>query len=260
MVSSVQANSVPQTPPAGLTARARAADAPGAQAGEAAAGAFRPAGEAAEPAFAGVRGGLAEAAAKLDLAVAAGREGAGLLAQMRDLARAAAEGRGPAGADETFQALKRQYGETIREAVKGGAQVLAGEPLRARLDEDADPVEIEGADLRLKSDPEPEDLVSLSEDTSLAGPREAAAAAREADASLARVDGALARLSGASLRLGAHDRFLSALDAALARDVAADMDSEGALLAALQVRQTLAGSNSAIANSAPHQILLLFQD
>jgi flagellin len=75
---------------------------------------------------------------------------------------------------------------------------------------------------------------------------------------LARLDTALGRLSGASQKLAAHDGFLATLDGASAKLVNSDMDSETARLTALQVRQTLAGSNAAVANSAPGALLSLF--
>ena len=197
-----------------------------------------------------------------DLALAAGREGANLLSQMRDLARAAVTADDPTRADlnTQFQSLLKQYGDTIGNAVDGGARLLAGESLSIALDAGSAPVTVPGYDLRLKTDPGAEDALRLSTTSNLSDESAARAAARDADASLARVDTALSRLSGASQRLSAHENFLSSLDGALQGGVREPADAEGARLLALQVRQTLLGANAAIANSAPQALLSLFRE
>jgi flagellin len=200
---------------------------------------------------------LDDATGKLDLALAAGREAANLISQLRDLARSAASGQAGADAGASFKDLLSRYSSVVNGAIEGGADVLAGGSLTVALDPDTAPITVNGYDMRLKAQPGAEDVLRLSADSDLSDP---AAIARDADASLARLDTALGRLSGASQRLNAHASFLSALDGAVAKDVNVEMDAEGARLTALQVRQTLSGLNAAIANSAPSGLLTLFRD
>jgi flagellin len=208
----------------------------------------------------GARAALGKASGSLDLALAAGREAANIVSQMRDLARAASAGddAARAGADQTFKALLQRYDQVVGSAIDAGADVLAGQSLSLEVDPDAPPITVQGFDLRLKADPGAEDVLRLSTGASLADQSSAASAARDADSSLARIDIALGRLSGASQKLAAHDGFLGALDKAVANDVIPDLDAESARLTALQVRQTLSASQSAIANAAPSTLLSLF--
>jgi flagellin len=210
----------------------------------------------------GAREALSGAGARLDLALAAGREAAKLVSQMRDFARAAATGDEAtrAAASASFASLLDQYGKTVGAAIAGGASVLAGEAVSVSVDPDAPSVTVQGHDLRLKDQPGAEDVLRLSTKSHLNDPTAAADAARDAEASLARLDTALSRLSGACLRFASHDAFLATLDSAVAADVSTDLDAEGARLTALQVRQSLAGVNVAIANSAPSGLLALFRE
>jgi flagellin len=205
----------------------------------------------------GARLAIAGASTALDIGLAAGREAAGVLSQMRDLARAAVNGGAGVG-DAQFKSLLQRYAQIIDGAVAGGADILSGKTLTLQVDPDTPPVTVQGYDMRLKAEPGTEDVLRLSTSSSLADDGSAISAARDADASLARLDTALGRLSGASQKLAAHDGFLATLDGASAKLVNSDMDSETARLTALQVRQTLAGSNAAVANSAPGALLSLF--
>ncbi|MEJ0023007.1 MAG: hypothetical protein WDN76_05890 [Alphaproteobacteria bacterium] len=157
---------------------------------------------------------LGQASGSLDLALATGREAANIVSQMRDLARAAANGddAARAGADQTFKALLQRYDQVVSGAVDAGATVLAGQNISLDVDPDAPPITVQGVDMRLKADPGAEDVLRLSSSASLADPTSAASAARDADSSLARIDIALSRLSGASQKLTAHDGFLGVLD------------------------------------------------
>lgn len=206
-----------------------------------------------------VQGEIDGARTSTDLALAAGREGAGLISQLRDLARSAINADDGARADlnAKFQTLLQKYGQTIDGAIGAGADLLAGNSLTVALDPDSPPVTIAGYDLRLKQDPATEDVLRLSTSSNLLDQGAAQAAARDADASLARVDTALGRFSGAAQRLSAHDQFLASLDTANVNEPA---DAEGARLLALQVRQSMLGANAAIANSAPQALLSLFRE
>ncbi|HVY03892.1 MAG TPA: hypothetical protein VG983_09575 [Caulobacterales bacterium] len=209
-----------------------------------------------------VQGEIDGARTSTDLALAAGREGAGLISQLRDLARSAINADDGARADlnAKFQTLLQKYGQTIDGAIGAGADLLAGNSLTVALDPDSPPVTIAGYDLRLKQDPATEDALRLSTSSNLLDQGAAQAAARDADASLARVDTALSRLSAAGQRLSAHDQFLSALDEGVSSQVSEPPDADGARLLALRVRQGLQGDNAAIANSAPQSLLALFRE
>jgi flagellin len=209
----------------------------------------------------GARLAIAGASTALDVGLAAGREAAGVLSQMRDLARAAVNGgAGPSAGigDAQFKALLQRYSQIIDNAIAGGADILSGKALTLQVDPDTPPVTVQGYDMRLKNEPGTEDVLRLSTSSSLADDGSAISAARDADASLARLDTALSRLSGASQKLAAHDGFLATLDGATAKLVDPEINGESARLIALQVRQTLAGANAAIANSGPGSLLSLF--
>jgi flagellin len=208
---------------------------------------------------------LTDARGKLDLALAAGREGAGILSQLRDVARAAANGdaatsAASAASGDTFKALLQKYDQVVSGAVDGGAGILAGQSLTLTVDPDAAPIDVQGYDMRLKAQPGAEDVLRLSSDANIGDAASAASAARDSEASLARMDTALGRLSAAAQKLGSHASFLSALDSSVANAVSPDLDAEGARLTALQVRQSLAGANGAIANSSPSGLLGLFRE
>ncbi len=198
----------------------------------------------------------------LDLALAAGREGASLISQMRDVARASIEASDAerAALNEQFQALKSQYSDTVDKAIKAGADLLAGSSIDVAVDSDGAPVTVAGYDLRVKDEPGVEDVLRLSTSSGVGDEASARAAARDADASLARIDVALSRLSGAAQKLAAHDGFLSALEGSVAANIKEPADAEGARLMALQVRQGLLGGNAAIANAAPQALLTLFRE
>src|SRR5262249_26489465 len=158
----------------------------------------------------------------LDLGLAAGREAAGVLSQMRDLARAAVNGgAGPNSGigDAQFKALLQRYSQIVDSAIAGGADILAGKTMTLQVDPENPPVTVQGYDTRLKDEPGTEDVLRLSASSSLADDGAAISAARDADASLARLDTALSRLSAASQKLAAHDGFLATLDAATAKQV-----------------------------------------
>ena len=205
---------------------------------------------------------LDAARSQSDLALAAGREGAGLLSQLRDVARqavSAPDDQSRAGLQNSFQSLLQRYGDTIDAAVDAGAGLLAGQALSVNVDPNAAPVTINGYDLRLKDAPGAEDALRLSAASSIGDASSAQAAARDADASLARVDSALGRISASTQRLSAHDHFLGALDAGVAAQVNEPADADGARLLALQASQALNGQSAAIGNSTPQALLGLFR-
>ena len=220
-----------------------------------------PSGDSVTVSPAAARAELDGARAATDLALAAGREGAGLLSQIRDVARQAAnsDDASRAGYELSFQSLLTRYSNTINSAISAGADLLSGGAVSVTLDPSAAPISVNGYDLRLKDDPGTEDALRLSTGSTVADPTSALTAARDADASLARVDAALSRLSGAAQRLNAHDQFLGALDAGVASQVSEPADADGARLLALRASQELQGANAAIANSAPQAVLGLFR-
>ncbi|MGE0047155.1 MAG: hypothetical protein AB7T08_15470 [Hyphomonadaceae bacterium] len=118
-------------------------------------------------------------------------------------------------------------------------------------------VSVAGLDLRVKE--EEGDVLALTLSSNAATPEASAEAARAAGESLSRVQAGLDRLRAAAQRLGAHDGFLAAVEASVSAGVRGDLDADTARLLALQVRQDLALSGGAIANTRGDSVLGLFR-
>jgi flagellin len=196
-----------------------------------------------------VRAAIAAASSAMDAALAAGREGAGVLAQAADIARAGAADPDLARLTQAqaLPALMQRYAQIVDSVLEVGGGLLAGATLRLPADPDTGPVDLVGEDIRIGGP-----LVR-------ADAREPSDVAREAQANLARVEAALGRLSGAAQKIGAHSSLLDALDSSLANNVVAELNAESARLLALDVSQKLAGERSSIANAGPQAILALFR-
>ncbi|MBL8551845.1 MAG: hypothetical protein JNJ73_17795 [Hyphomonadaceae bacterium] len=190
-----------------------------------------------------VRGALAD----LDLSVAAGREAAAVLGRIGEAARASD--------DAGLRSLLAQFDALVQKAIEAGASALSGATITAEAEPDAPAFEVAGVDLRLPDDAD--DRLSLS--ANAATPEAAAKTAALAQDLLSRLDAALGRLNSASARLQAHAGFLTALQSNVAANVKSDLDAEGARLLALNVRQGLAQSDAAIANTNTDSVLALFR-
>jgi hypothetical protein len=197
--------------------------------------------------LASARESVREGVAHLQEALALGREAMSMLLKAQGVAR------GEAGQAELDDALKG-FSERLDAAVARGSRLAAGEDIAVHAEPGAPPVVIGGVDLRLKSAPGPDDVMSVRADARA----DDAALAEEAQRSLDRLQEAMSTLLDSMRALEAHQGFLGAVEnAAGARR---DLDTDGARLLALQVRQGLETAGApAIANVEPQAVLTLFR-
>ena len=190
-----------------------------------------------------VRDGLAQ----LQEALALGREAMSLLVKVQGVARGE-------GAQADLDAALQSFSEQVDAAVARGARLSVGEDVSVHAEPGSPPVTIAGVDLQLKAEPGADDVISVSANARADDPGLAQAAQR----SLERLQEAMSRLSESLQALEAHQGFLGAVESAAG--VRRDLDTDGARLLALQVRQGLehAGA-SAIANVEPQAVLTLFR-
>ncbi|HVZ99077.1 MAG TPA: hypothetical protein VG841_02045 [Caulobacterales bacterium] len=148
--------------------------------------------------------------------------------------------------------LVSRFAERVDAAVTGGLGVVAGKDVSVQAEPNSPPVAIAGADLRLKSDPQPGDVFSFSSDAAI-GPDLADAVRASRTALNAELD----RLADAARALETHQGFLGA---AASGGVRGDLDADSARLLALQVRQGLNDLGGAsIVNVEPQAVLALFK-
>lgn len=197
--------------------------------------------------LAAVRESVRAAGADLRLTLAVGQEAQAFLVNVQALARG---GGSQADLDAALEAFARR----VDAAAADGARLLVGEDALVQAEPGAAPLVIEGADLRLKAQPGFSDIIAVPADARIDDPKLAAAAQRSLD----NLQEALTRLSDAARALDAHQGFLGAA-AEVAGKVRADLDSDGARLLALQVRQGLEAARGAIANAEPQAVLALFK-
>lgn len=190
-----------------------------------------------------VRQGLSQ----VHLALAVGHDAQGMLLKVQEFARTGGE-------QADLDALLRQYASRVEAAIGQGASLLAGEDMNVDAEPGGAPVQLHGADLRLKGEPSWGDVIAIPADADAGKP---AALARAAQKSLDALQGAMEKLLGAARALEAHQGFLSAIESAGA--VNGDLNADSARLAALQVRQGLERIAGPIANADPQAVLALFR-
>jgi hypothetical protein len=190
-----------------------------------------------------VRDGLAH----VQEALALGREAMSMLVKVQAVAR------GDASQEELDAALKG-FSERLDAAVARGARLAAGDDIAVHAEPGSPPVVIHGADLRLKASPAAGDVISVPAEARADDPSLAESAQRSLD----RLQEAMSRLADSVRALEAHQGFLSAVESAAG--VRRDLDTDGARLLALQVRQGLEKDGApAIANVEPQAVLTLFR-
>jgi len=173
--------------------------------------------------------------AALDLALAVGREALQRLIELADAARTGE------GAQDALDA----YRKTLDAAP---SSLLAGEDLVIEAEPNGAPITVAGADVSSGAVRLPVEASSVS----------GAALARTAQDAINLVQAHLSRLDAAARGLEAHVSFLGAAENAAG--VRADVDTDGARLLALQVRQGLeAAGSTPIANAQPQAVLSLFR-
>lgn len=176
----------------------------------------------------GVRGALSQvrgARGQIDVAVAGGREAAGILSQLRDLGRAASEGPEGLAALPQAQALTQRFEQVVAATIAAGGRLLAGESLTATIDPAGGSVSVDGLDLRAAA----RDATS----------GDAARLWSSAQDALTKTQTALVRWEDTEARLRSHQEVLTLAQDGSVQGVSLDLGAEGARLLALQVRQAL---------------------
>ncbi len=193
------------------------------------------------------RESVREGIGHLQDALALGREAMSMLLKAQAVARGE-------GAQADLDAALKGFSERLEAAVARGARLAAGEDVAVHAEPGSPPVVIGGVDLRLKAAPDAGDVISVpaqarADDAALAG---------MAQRSLDKLQEAMSRLVDSMRALEAHQGFLGAIENAAG--VRRDLDTDGARLLALQVRQGLEATGApAIANAEPQAVLTLFR-
>ncbi|MDX2274731.1 MAG: hypothetical protein NW206_04700 [Hyphomonadaceae bacterium] len=181
-------------------------------------------------------------------ALAIGADAQSMLLQVMQIAR---EG----GDQSQLDSVLSAYAERVDAAINGGAKLAAGGAFSVQAEPGADPVEVAGADLRLKDAPAPGQVLQISASANVAD----ADLIKAAQASLDALQEAMQGLLDAARSLEAHQGFLGA--AAGVTSGITDLDADSARLLALQIRQGLdaVGGGASIANAEPQAVLSLFR-
>lgn len=180
-------------------------------------------------------------------ALALGREAMSMLLKVQSVARGEAS-------QEDLDAALKSFSERLDAAVARGARLSVGQDIAVHAEPGSPPVTIAGVDLQLKAAPDDSDILSVP----LGARADDPALAHSAQRSLDRLQEAMSRLSDAVHALQAHQGFLGAVENAAG--VRRDLDTDGARLLALQVRQGLEQAGApAIANVEPQAVLTLFR-
>lgn len=197
--------------------------------------------------LASARESVREGVAALQEALALGREAMSMLLKAQGVARGE-------GAQADLDAALKGFSERLEAAVARGSRLAVGEDVAVHAEPGAPPVVIDGVDLRLKSSPGPDDVITVRAEARA----DDAALAEEAQRSLDRLQEAMSALLESMRALEAHQGFLGAVETAAG--VRRDLDTDGARLLALQVRQGLETAGApAIANVEPQAVLTLFR-
>jgi hypothetical protein len=196
--------------------------------------------------LASARESVREGVAHLQEALALGREAMSMLLRAQGIARGE-------GSQDDLDAALKGFTERLEAAVARGSRLAVGEDIAVHAEPGAPPVVLEGVDLRLKTAPTAEDVISVRADARA----DDAALAEAAQRSLDRLQEAMSTLLDSMRALEAHQGFLGAVENA---GVRRDLDTDGARLLALQVRQGLETAGApAIANVEPQAVLTLFR-
>lgn len=200
-------------------------------------------------AWAAARDSVRSALSLAHEALAVGHDAQAMLLQVRDLARSGA------GADSqaALDGLLSGFADRVAAAIARGVRLLEGGSVAVAAEPGAEPVELEGVDLRLKPAPSAKDLIQVGAGARADDP----SLAQNAQLSLDRLQGAMERLMEAARALEAHHGFLGAVEGAGVRH---NLDADAARLLALQARQGLSAvGDKPIANADPQAVLSLFR-
>ncbi len=187
--------------------------------------------------------GIAHVQDVLDL----GRAAMAMLLDVQSAARGQAS-------QEQLDAALRGFTERLDSAIARGSRLAGGESIAIHAEPGSAPVVIAGVDLRLKETPETGDIISVAANARADDEGLSQAAQR----SFERLQEAMGALAESMRALEAHQGFLGAVETAAG--VRRDIDTDGARLMALQVRQGLEASGAQpIANVEPQAVLSLFR-
>lgn len=177
-------------------------------------------------------------------ALALGHDAQAMLLQVQTLARAGGE-----TAQTELSALLSGFAERVQAAIADGTSLVAGEDMAVQAEPGATAVNIAGVDLSLGGG-----TIAFGADAQADEP----ALAQTAQRSLEALQEAMSHLLDSARALEAHQGFLGAAQGATG--IRHDIDTDGARLLALQVRQGLEGASAAaIANVEPQSVLSLFR-
>jgi hypothetical protein len=196
--------------------------------------------------LASARESVREGIAHLQEALALGHEAMSMLLKAQSVARGE-------GSQADLDAALTRFSQRLEAALARGTRLAAGEDVAVQAEPGSAPVVIGGVDLRLKSAPGASDVISVP-----AGARaDDAALAQAAQRSLEKLQDSMSRLLESMHALEVHQGFLGAVESASVRR---DIDTDGARLLALQVKQGLEAAGApAIANVEPQAVLSLFK-
>jgi hypothetical protein len=193
------------------------------------------------------RESVRQGVAQIQEALALGHEAMSMLLKAQSAAR------GEASQADLDAALKT-FADRIEAALARGGRLAAGDDIAVQAEPGSGPVVIAGVDLRLKAAPDAGDVISVPAYARADDPDLPQAAQR----SLERLQDAMTRLLDSMRALEAHQGFLGAVENAAG--VRRDIDTDGARLLALQVRQGLEAAGApSIANAEPQAVLTLFR-
>jgi hypothetical protein len=192
-----------------------------------------------------VRAGLDQIQTALEI----GRDAQAMLINVEAMARRGAS-------QEELEAVLSNFAERLEAALSSGARLVSGESIPINAEPGAAAIVAPGMDLRLRATPRAGDIMQVASDARAND----AGLAEAAQRSFENVQAAMTRLADAGRALEAHQGFIRVAESALNANVRQDLDTEGAQLLALQVRQGLeaAGARS-IANAEPQAVLALFR-
>ncbi len=197
--------------------------------------------------LAAARESVREGIAHAQEALALGRDAMSMLLLVQSVARGE-------GTQADLDAALGQFAQRLEAALERGVHLARGADISVQAEPDGAPVVINGMDLRLKQQSGSDDLLSVP----LTARADDPALPEAAQRSLEKLQEAMSRLLGSVRALEAHQGFLKAVDGAAG--VRRDLDTDGARLLALQVRQGLeAHGAAAIANVEPQAVLSLFR-
>jgi flagellin len=198
-----------------------------------------------------------------DVAGAAGQQVSDLLSQLKTLASSAADTSASSsarqGMDASFQGLLGQIQDAVNSASFNGANLLNGSQVGGSTvvasADGTSTVTLSTTNLSLGGP-----VLTLAPTSNIATATAAAGALGQIDVSLSNVTQALAALDSQASLIAGHAGLVAQASGTLqAGQVNGDLNSESALLQALQVQQQLGALSAPIANQAPQTLLSLFR-